>query len=62
MKEKFTLEMAKGTRDFPPEEKIIRDRLINTIKGVFENYGYNPIELPILERYETLAAKYAAGE
>jgi histidyl-tRNA synthetase len=62
MKEKFTLEMAKGTRDFPPEEKIIRDKLINTIKGVFENYGYNPIELPILERYETLAAKYAAGE
>jgi len=56
------LQLAKGVRDFPPEEKMIRDRIINTIKQVFELYGYNPIELPILERYETLAAKYAAGE
>ncbi len=56
------MELAKGVRDFPPEEKILRDRIINTIKEVFEIYGYSPIELPILERYETLAAKYAAGE
>lgn len=56
------MELAKGVRDFPPEEKILRDKIINTIKEVFELYGYSPIELPILERYETLAAKYAAGE
>ena len=62
MKDKFELQNAKGVRDFPPEEKIIRDGILNTIKDVFELYGYNPIELPVLERYETLAAKYAAGE
>jgi histidyl-tRNA synthetase len=56
------LQLAKGVRDFPPEEKILRDRIINTIKETLEIYGYNPIELPILERYETLAAKYVAGE
>ncbi|MFH2020955.1 MAG: histidine--tRNA ligase [archaeon] len=55
-------EMAKGVRDFPPEEKILRDKILETIKQTLEIYGYNPIELPILERYETLAAKYAAGE
>ncbi|NTV24073.1 MAG: histidine--tRNA ligase [Nanoarchaeota archaeon] len=62
MKEEFELSLAKGVRDFPPEEKILRDQILQTIKEVFELYGYNPIELPILERYETLAAKYAAGE
>ncbi|MBN1502523.1 histidine--tRNA ligase [Candidatus Woesearchaeota archaeon] len=56
------LQLAKGVRDFAPEEKIIRDKIVDTIKEVFELYGYNPIELPVLERYETLAAKYAAGE
>ncbi|MBN2422166.1 histidine--tRNA ligase [Candidatus Woesearchaeota archaeon] len=61
-KEKFELQLAKGVRDFSPSEKIIRDKILNTIKEVFELYGYNPIELPVLERYETLAAKYAAGE
>jgi histidyl-tRNA synthetase len=56
------LENAKGTRDFPPEEKILRDYIINTLKRVCENYGFSPIETPILEKYETLAAKFAAGD
>ena len=56
------LQNAKGTRDFSPEEKIIRDEIVETIKSVFEMYGFNPIETPILERYDTLAAKFAAGE
>ncbi len=62
MEEEKELQIAKGVRDFPPEEKILRDKIINTIKETLEIYGYNPIELPILERYETLAAKHAAGE
>ena len=62
MDKKFKLQSAKGVRDFPPQEKILRDRILNTIKEVFELYGFNPIELPILERYDTLAAKFTAGE
>ncbi|MFH1399831.1 MAG: histidine--tRNA ligase [Candidatus Woesearchaeota archaeon] len=61
-KEKFELQLAKGVRDFPPEDKIIRDEIVQTIKQCFELYGFNPIETPIIERYETLAAKFAAGE
>ncbi len=56
------LSTAKGTRDFPPEEKIIRQEVVETFKKVFEIYGYNPIETPIIERYDTLAAKFASGE
>jgi len=56
------LQITKGMRDFPPEEKIVRDEIAETIKKAFQLYGFNPIETPILERYETLAAKFAAGE
>ena len=56
------VENAKGTRDFPPEEKILRDYILNTFREVCEDYGFSPIETPVLEKYETLAAKFAAGE
>ncbi len=59
---KSKIDLAKGTRDFGPNEKILRDYVLNTIKKVCETYGFSPIETPILERYETLAAKFAAGE
>ena len=56
------LQVTKGMRDFTPEEKIMRDEVVGTIKKVFEVYGFNPIETPIIEKYDTLAAKFAAGE
>jgi histidyl-tRNA synthetase len=56
------LDNAKGTRDFNPEEKILRGKILNLLKETCENYGFNPIETPIIEKYETLAAKFAAGE
>ena len=51
----------KGVRDFPPEEKLLRDQVIRTLITQFERYGFNPLETPILERYEVLSAKYAGG-
>ena len=51
----------KGVRDFSPKEKILRDRVIRTLTEQFERYGFNPLETPILERYEVLSAKYAGG-
>ena len=53
--------LPKGTRDFKPEEMIVRNKIISTIKEVFEIYGYPPLETPSLERYEVLASKYAGG-
>jgi len=51
----------KGVRDFPPEEKMMRDTVVAAITQQFERYGFNPLETPILERYEVLSAKYAGG-
>ncbi|MBT5342114.1 histidine--tRNA ligase [Candidatus Woesearchaeota archaeon] len=53
---------ARGVQDSLPEEKIIKNQVVNTLKEVFELYGFAPLETPIIERYETLAAKFAAGE
>ena len=58
---KMELQLPKGTRDFAPEEKILRDRIVSTLKEVFELYGYAPLETPILERFDVLASKYAGG-
>ena len=56
------LERAKGTRDFNVEEKILRQGILDILKTIFEKYGFNPIETPILERLETLKMKYGGGE
>jgi len=52
---------ARGTRDFPPEEKIVRQSITDMLRRVFELYGFSPLETPILERMEVLSAKYAGG-
>jgi len=49
-------------RDYPPEEKILREEVVSLLKETFERYGFNPLETPIVERWEVLAAKYAGGE
>lgn len=62
MNEKIILETAKGFRDFAPEEKILRDKVIFKIKNIFENYGFSPLETPTVEKLEILEAKFGAGE
>jgi len=56
------LQLAKGVRDIPPEEKLLKNQVVNTLTEVFELYGFSPLETPMLERIETLTAKFAAGE
>ncbi len=56
------LERARGARDFPAEEALQRQQIVATLRKVFELYGYNPLETPVIERFETLASKYAGGE
>ena len=56
------LQLPKGMRDFSPEEKILRDEIIKKLTETFELYGYAPLETPIVERYDVLSAKFAAGE
>lgn len=55
------LQLPKGTRDFAPEEKIVRDKVVDTLKEVFELYGFAPLETPIFERFDVLSSKYTGG-
>jgi len=48
----------KGTRDFTPSAMIPREKVIETIKGVFRLYGFSPMETPALEMLEVLSGKY----
>ena len=56
------MQPTKGTKDYPPEEKILRNRIVKTIQYYFELYGFAPLETATLEPIETLTAKYAGGD
>ncbi len=50
--------IPKGTRDFSPAEVAKRTYIFDTIKKVFQKYGYQPIETPTMENLSTLTGKY----
>lgn len=58
----MNLRLPRGMRDYPPEERILRDEIIALLQGTFERYGFNPLETPVVERFEVLAAKYGGGD
>lgn len=45
-------------RDFTPAEMLKRNYIFNTIREVFENYAYLPIETPAMEKLSSLLGKY----
>jgi len=47
-----------GTRDFGPDEALMREQLLNDIRDVFKKYGGKPLETPTFERREYLMKKY----
>jgi histidyl-tRNA synthetase len=47
-----------GTRDFSPVEMVRRNFIFDTIKKVFQRYGYAPIETPAMELLSSLEGKY----
>ncbi|REE96340.1 histidine--tRNA ligase [Thermomonospora umbrina] len=51
-------EPASGTRDFLAGELRRRERLFAATRGVFERYGFEPLQTPAFERLETLTGKY----
>jgi len=50
--------LPKGTRDFGPEIVRKRQYIFDTIRSVFELYGFQPLETPAFENIETLMGKY----
>lgn len=50
--------LPQGTRDFSPATVRKRTYILNTLRTVFELYGFQPLETPAFENLETLMGKY----
>ena len=50
--------LPQGTRDFSAEVVRKRQYIFQTIRTVFELYGFQPLETPAMENLETLMGKY----
>ncbi len=50
--------LPQGTRDFGPETVRKRKYILDTIRHIFELYGYQPLETPAMEQLDTLMGKY----
>ena len=50
--------LAKGTRDFGPDEMEIREYVMNIFKDVFNLYGFRSIQTPSIENTEVLTGNY----
>ena len=50
--------IPKGTRDFSPTEMVRRNYILDTIKTVYQRFGYQQIETPTMENLSVLEGKY----
>src|SRR5690606_6616082 len=50
--------IPQGTRDFSPTEVRKRQYILQTLKSIFECYGFDPLETPAMENLITLTGKY----
>ncbi len=50
-------EPVSGTKDWYNEEAITRNEIREKLRTIFERYGYNPIETPVIETQEALGFK-----
>jgi histidyl-tRNA synthetase len=50
--------LPQGTRDFAAQTIRKREYIFDTIKTIFELYGFEPLETPAMENLETLTGKY----
>ncbi|HLD39454.1 MAG TPA: HisS family protein, partial [archaeon] len=52
----------RGTRDFLPETMIKRQKVLDTLRSIFEKWGFDPLETPAFEDWSLLAAKSGGGD
>ncbi len=62
MGSKVEARILKGLRDLKPEELIPRQRMIDTIRDVYELYGFVPIDTPAIEYLDVLLGSEAGEE
>jgi histidyl-tRNA synthetase len=52
--------LSRGLRDLLPDQMLARQRMIDTIRGVYENYGFVPLSTPAVEFLDVLSG--SAGQ
>ncbi len=52
------VQCLKGFRDYLPGEMLQKERMLTSVKEVFEQHGYPPLMTPALEYAEVLTGKY----
>jgi histidyl-tRNA synthetase len=52
----------KGMRDHLPEAMLLRQHILNTLTAVFERYGFEPLQTPLIEHAATLEGKIGDDE
>lgn len=50
--------ILRGFRDYLPAQMIVRQKMISTIRGVYERYGFVPLDTPAMELLEVLTGEY----
>jgi histidyl-tRNA synthetase len=53
-------QVLRGFRDYLPKQMILRQRIIQTFRGIFERHGFEPLDTPAIEYLSVLTGK--AGE
>lgn len=61
MKDKISTKTLPGFLEYLPAEQLAFNKMKDTITGVYESFGFVPLDTPVLERQEVLLAK-AGGE
>lgn len=54
LKARIKPELPGGFREYPTADAIARQRLLATIQKTFEDFGFDPLETPAVERTEVL--------
>jgi histidyl-tRNA synthetase len=52
--------VSRGLRDLLPDQMLARQRMVDTIRGVYENYGFVPLSTPAIEFLDVLSG--SAGQ
>lgn len=52
----------KGTRDLMPEDAVKMQKVIDTVRFIFERFGFEPLFTPAFESFSLLSAKGGLGE
>lgn len=60
MSQKIEPRVPRGMRDYLPDEMVRRQFVIDQVRKVFEEFGFEPLQTPAIELEETLSGKYGS--